>query len=347
MGVWTVQSWRGGKMGSDRNGKLTPNDVTPNSNKKVWWQCENGHEWEAVISNRTRGNGCPFCYGRYALDGDNLQIVNPALARQWHPTKNQGLTPADIKTGSNKKVWWQCEKGHEWEAVISNRTSGSGCPICKQGFQTSFPEQAIYFYLKGIFPDTISRHKFNGRQEIDVFIPNLMFGIEYDGIYYHKNKNSDIKKEQSIASEGISFLRVKEIEDAPQKCFQENNVIYCRQRPSNGQLNDVVNSCFEYISKKITHTFYYPNIDVKRDRLQIYDLYIKGEEEESLLAKYPELAKQWHPTTVVSFNNRLCYCCHIFSPITSCVSYITEKRYMNNKATVQTNFIFIRDNVDF
>ena len=47
------------------NGALTPSDVTLGSNKKVWWQCAEGHVWEACIYSRTRfrGSGCPVCAG--------------------------------------------------------------------------------------------------------------------------------------------------------------------------------------------------------------------------------------------------------------------------------------------
>ena len=43
----------------------------PNSDKKVWWKCKNGHEWQAMIGNRHRGNGCPYCSGRYAIKDEN------------------------------------------------------------------------------------------------------------------------------------------------------------------------------------------------------------------------------------------------------------------------------------
>lgn len=45
----------------ERNGALQPNQVMPNSHKKVWWICENGHQWQAVINNRVRVQGCPIC----------------------------------------------------------------------------------------------------------------------------------------------------------------------------------------------------------------------------------------------------------------------------------------------
>ena len=55
----------------EKNNGLTPADVMPNSDKKVWWKCKNGHEWQAMIGNRHRGNGCPYCSGRYAIKDEN------------------------------------------------------------------------------------------------------------------------------------------------------------------------------------------------------------------------------------------------------------------------------------
>jgi hypothetical protein len=38
-------------------------NVTSSANKKVWWQCSIGHEWEATVNNRSsKGSGCPYCY---------------------------------------------------------------------------------------------------------------------------------------------------------------------------------------------------------------------------------------------------------------------------------------------
>ena len=54
----------------------------------------------------------------------------PALSTEWHLTKNGDLTPKDVTPGSNKKVWWRCNKGHEWAAIINNRVHGTGCPVC-------------------------------------------------------------------------------------------------------------------------------------------------------------------------------------------------------------------------
>ncbi len=56
---------------------------------------------------------------------------NPALAAQWDYEKNGDLRPEDFTGGSNRKVWWRCEKGHSWLAQIKKRfTYSRGCPYC-------------------------------------------------------------------------------------------------------------------------------------------------------------------------------------------------------------------------
>ncbi|MBQ3109742.1 MAG: zinc-ribbon domain-containing protein [Clostridia bacterium] len=115
----------------EKNNGLTPLDVLPNSNKKVWWKCGKGHEWQALIADRNNGRGCPYCTGKKVLKGYNdLQTVNPTLAKEWNYDKNGELTPMEVAPNSGKKVWWKCSKGHEWQAIIQNRNRGRGCPIC-------------------------------------------------------------------------------------------------------------------------------------------------------------------------------------------------------------------------
>ena len=117
----------------EKNGKLIPKSVTPNSNKKVWWKCNHKHEWQATIASRNSGTGCPYCAGQRVIKGANdLQTVNPSLSKEWNYEKNNGLTPMDVMPKSGKKVWWKCEKGHEWEAKIQNRSNGRGCPECSK-----------------------------------------------------------------------------------------------------------------------------------------------------------------------------------------------------------------------
>ena len=45
-----------------------------------------------------------------------LLLANPTVSQSWHPTMNGVLTPNDVTPGSSIKVWWLCERGHEWQA---------------------------------------------------------------------------------------------------------------------------------------------------------------------------------------------------------------------------------------
>lgn len=100
------------------------------SHKKAVWQGKCGHEWEAVIRSRTAGAGCPYCSHNRVLAGFNdLDYLFPRIAQEWS-TANLPLLPWQVTAFANTKVWWICEKGHEWEALISTRSYGSQCPYC-------------------------------------------------------------------------------------------------------------------------------------------------------------------------------------------------------------------------
>lgn len=117
-----------------KNGALHPSNVTAGSNRRVWWKCEKGHSYRAVIAQRVqRGDGCPYCANRKVLPGFNdLATVQPLVAKQWHETLNGALTPEMVTAGSHKKAWWQCSYGHVWKAAIYSRAGVQqcGCPVC-------------------------------------------------------------------------------------------------------------------------------------------------------------------------------------------------------------------------
>lgn len=119
----------------DKNVGITPFDILPSRNKKHWWMCQKGHSYEAAPNHRSRGEGCPYCAGKKVCLDNCLATINPALAAQWHPSNNGELTPYDVTPGSQKKVWWCCEKGHDWQAVIYSRNGSKtnkprGCKEC-------------------------------------------------------------------------------------------------------------------------------------------------------------------------------------------------------------------------
>lgn len=118
----------------NKNEPSLPEYFTPGSHKKVWWKCDKGddHEWKSAIYTRIKGHKCPICSGLKVVDSNSLEKLHPKLSKEWHPVKNNDLTPNDVRPGSHKKVWWKCQKGkdHEWAASIRSRVAGIGCLYC-------------------------------------------------------------------------------------------------------------------------------------------------------------------------------------------------------------------------
>lgn len=175
--------------------KKKPFEYTPYSNKKVWWECKNGHEWESAIYHRTNGRNCPFCSGFYPSEDYNLLTVNPELCNEWNYNKNE-TKPNDYTPNSNKKVWWKCEEGHEWESSVNNRNKGRGCPKCA----VSKGEARIMKWLNDCKIKYVYEKKFDdliglggSLLSYDFYLPNHNLLIEYQGEFHDGNGNHYMK----------------------------------------------------------------------------------------------------------------------------------------------------------
>tara|TARA_B100000315_G_C14571127_1_gene585569 strand:+ start:82 stop:2586 length:2505 start_codon:yes stop_codon:yes gene_type:complete len=130
------------KLWSSKN-KLPPSKFSPGSSTKVWWLCKKGHEYDMAIYLKTSGHGCPYCSNRRIGYGNDFSSTHPKLASEWHPTKNKNLRPSEVSFGSSRKVWWLCNKGHNYKQSIGERTGGKklACPYCsgkKLGYGNDF-----------------------------------------------------------------------------------------------------------------------------------------------------------------------------------------------------------------
>ena len=180
-----------------KNTLFTAYDLHPGSTKNVWWVCKLGHEWKSEIRQRVRhATGCPFCFGSKAGKETCLSTINPELAKEWHPTKNGDLTPEDVRFGSTKNVWWKCENGHEWKAVISVRNySGCRCPECsklvtlKDGTKLNSMVEAFY-YLKFMSENRVFQYDRNypkSKYRYDFYFPKENLFVEVTS--YNKRGN--------------------------------------------------------------------------------------------------------------------------------------------------------------
>ena len=268
----------------EKNGDLSPDNVTSNSNIKVWWKCAQGHEWKAAINNRNQGRNCPYCSGKKVLKGYNdLQAVNPIAANEWNYKKNGDLRPEDFTSNSNKKAWWICAKGHEWQTTIVHRNEGTGCPICHSERHTSLPEFAFLYYLKRYGLDVYHSYRDMG-YELDIYIPSIKTAIEYDGYYWHKNKaEQDLEKNQKCKKDGIKLYRVRE----GLLPLNSTSIDYIVQRNQ----EDFAIILREVLSQIIGIVV---DVDLERDAIQVENLRVYTEKDSSLLMLNPKLASEWN-----------------------------------------------------
>ncbi|MBT3303350.1 zinc-ribbon domain-containing protein [Candidatus Woesearchaeota archaeon] len=284
-----------------KNGKLTPYDIGAGSGKDVWWECPEGkdHVWKSSIKKRNSGRGCPICIGRKVVKSNSFATLYPELEKQWHPTKNGRLTPHDIRPGSNIKVWWLCLRGddHIWKTSVNDRTNGTGCPKCKPS--TSAPELRIFCELKSIFPSIQHRHILKGF-EIDIYIPELEFGIEYDGSYWHQDKIIKDQEKNFVLQSEIFLLRIREkglpkLSNTDIELKTENisvalikKILRSIIKQCQIESPDVLDRIHEYL--KCTDWIasdYFEKLQTERNNVIF---------EKSISFLLPELAKQWHPT---------------------------------------------------
>ncbi len=121
--------------------------VVAGSNSKLNWKCGQGHVWTASVESRAKLNrGCGVCSGNQVLSGFNdFATTSPDLVKMLVSEDPQTFT-----SGSDKRLEWRCELGHQWKTSVKHISRGQGCPYCANyklltGFndlQTKFPEIA-------------------------------------------------------------------------------------------------------------------------------------------------------------------------------------------------------------
>lgn len=186
----------------------------------------------------------------------------------------------------------------------------------RRSLSTSFPEQAIYFYCKQFFPDAISRYKGISKTglELDIFIPSIRVGIEYDGLYFHNFpdvKDREKRKYEICKARGIKLIRIRE-GNVPEnwQALPADTVYYLEKRTKDDELSNFLIFFFTQLTT-FTHShiigyidpdtkeqrtgFGLPvNINIKRDKAKIMEYLI--DIEHSFGKLYPQIARSWHPT---------------------------------------------------
>ena len=287
----------------DLNKDIDPHSIMPGTNKKAWFKCSDpkcGRVWYTAIGDRAKGCGCPSCAKNNVKQGaKSLKETHPMLAAEWNHEKNGNLTPDMVTAGSHKRVWWTCSVcGHEWATKIHDRKDGTGCPKCNAERQTSFPEQAILFYAKQLPFGAVGRYtakwfsndKKGANPELDVYIPTLGIGIEYDGRSFHTDSKKDDAKTAICSEYGVSLFRIREpgcAELHDERCFS-----YDLDSVKVKSLEPAIAAVLKAITK-LAKADFHVDVNIERDRIAIYNQMDLSIKKGSLASTHPDIAAEW------------------------------------------------------
>lgn len=275
---------------------LNPAKLTIGSGMKPSWICHKGHKWETSIYARARkGTNCPYCSNKKILPGYNdLQSQRRDLMAEWDFDLNS-IDPSSVSVKSNREAFWICPKGHHYPKTIYKRVNGEGCPTCAYALRTSFPEQCFFYYTKKTFPDAVNSYReiFRNSMELDIYIPSIKTGIEYDGAFWHDQAGlSREEKKYHICQENhIRLFRIKEGAFAG---FADNadRIWFIPQKCDAQQLNFYIS---DFLKQLTFWSSELPSVDVERDKSEILE-FKTLRLEDSLAFINPKLASEWHPT---------------------------------------------------
>ena len=291
----------------EANKEISPEEITSgNSYIHIGWKCTFcGNTWRASAYSRIgRKSGCPECAkktigiknrNRKFDPTRNLLALFPDIASEWHHEKNRPLEIAKVMPGSDDKVWWLCSTcGNEYSAKVCNRTKKrAGCPLCNRYLHTSFAEQAVFYYLQCLYPDAQNKYTeiFDNQMELDIFLPGVKIGIEYDGRYWHKQSSQQREKRKYAVCKqhGIYLIRIKENYEHEDICEDDCDYNVFRYSKTDDGLKQALIELFKALPVKEI-----PEIDISGSRTKIKNRYITSYKAKSLLAKYPDICEEWH-----------------------------------------------------
>ena len=134
---------------------------------------------------------------------------------------------------------------------------------------TSFGEQVLYYYLSNCFEDIENRYNDYGF-EIDIYIPSLKLGIEYDGFISHRDVKRDIKKQNKCKKHNINLINIREY-NCP---TLEHGNVYILEDSSVESLEQGLGYIIKLIENKYGLLIDI-DINIARDTQLIMDMYIQ------------------------------------------------------------------------
>ena len=253
-------------------------------------KCDCGNTVEADYRNLKHGDivscGC-------RVRNKEPQIIKPLtekIIEFWDFDKNAGIDPYKISQMSTEKFWWKDNEGNSYQLapyVFAKEDKTN----------SSFPEQALFYYIKKEYSSAINRANFITADgeilEIDIFIPAYNIGIEYDGVFWHKNKaEADTYKSNVLRENGIYLIRIREdgLSDLSVKDFIINQCPY--NSTNEFEFVETLNQTLELLRRKTNRAKYkkitYEEFTFNRNSIYalIYNKSIKNSIKDTCISRF-------------------------------------------------------------
>jgi len=189
-----------------------------NSISKLEWQCKNGHIfWSTPSRVKHLDNWCPYCFGNAKLTIDDAKYL---------ANLNDGKCLSKEYKNAVSKLSWKCANEHVWDATYACVKKGSWCQECNSiskkqrklgNIIRSLTNCTIVHNFKGF--DWLYADDTNYRLEIDIWVPEIKLGIEYDGEQHFKPIAFGGQDEYSA---NIGFERTKKLDIIKNKKISEH-----------------------------------------------------------------------------------------------------------------------------
>lgn len=179
------------------------------------------HVWYPKANSLLYGKGCPVCANK--VISEKSRKSHEEFLSDLYAAHGDTIEVLGQYAGSDKRIRVKCSTcGNVWNPTAHGLLSGSGCPVCCRT-ETSYVEQVIAYVFKMIYgnDNVSSRDKSVIGKELDVYIPELSFAVEYGSWHWHEKRlSSDIEKHRICHNKNIRLITVY---DACSKggCFQD------------------------------------------------------------------------------------------------------------------------------
>lgn len=190
-----------------------------NSRVKVCIVCpEHGEFWQEPTSHLS-GRKCPSCAKIESASKRRMTTEEfVEKAKTVHGDRYDYSQSEYV--GIYEPITIVCGVHGAFRQIASYHLSGNGCQQCAQEMTDSASERELYDFVRMAYDGVVMqnyRSILNDNKELDIYLPSAKLAFEFDGLYWHNERNQPSKsyhlsKTEECLSKGIQLVHIFEDE---------------------------------------------------------------------------------------------------------------------------------------